>query len=184
VEYHVDFGRSSKTPPAEIELESQEPAQKICGRRHDFGPRFRYHTVERRHALSNALWQQKLEIKEKGYGRPRDAMLGIQGLRDHQQHEAELTRKIPGPRQKERAGETIDSSDAGSESTRVEAFFKALSEARRRNGEKNSGNLDSCKEIYHSQKPSSSHKNSSRRSRSISVEVEDGQVNLKAKPKT
>jgi len=61
---------------------------------------------------------------------------------------------------------------------------KALSEARRRNSEKNSGNLDSFKEIYHSQKPTSSQKNSSGRPRIISVEVEDREVNLKARPKT
>ena len=65
VEYHVDFGRGSKTPPAEIEWKAKNLPNKLCGRPHDFGLRFRYHTVERRHALSNALWQQKLALNKK-----------------------------------------------------------------------------------------------------------------------
>jgi hypothetical protein len=43
--------------------------------------RFKYNTVVQRYAIYSDLWRQKLRIKEEGYRRPQDALLGIQGLR-------------------------------------------------------------------------------------------------------
>src|SRR5215467_11193933 len=94
VEYDIYFGGGSKKPPADIEWKVKNLLRKYSdSARLSFGQRFRYNTMQQRYALYSTLWQQKLQIKEEGYRRPQDAMLGIQGLRDEQQHEAELARK-------------------------------------------------------------------------------------------
>jgi len=98
VEYDIYFGGGSKKPPTEIEWKVKTLLKKYSdGGRMSYGQRFRYTTVQQRYALFNALWQQKLIIKEEGYRRPQDAVLGIQGMRPEQQHEAErsLSHSMP-----------------------------------------------------------------------------------------
>ncbi len=183
VEYDVYFGGGSKKPPAEIEWKVKTLLKKYSdGSRMNFGQRFRYNTVQQRYALYNALWQQKLQIKEEGYRRPQDAMLGIQGLRDEQQHEAELARKHQAVAKKS-GHVSIDCSDPDAEAPRVEALFQALSEARKQNGDKNAASLDSFKKFVR-QKTEQLRKEFDCKTVEYSVEVQDGQVKLKAKPKT
>ncbi len=183
VEYDVYFGGGSKKPPAEIEWKVKTLLKRYAdGSRMNFAQRFRYTTVQQRYALYNALWQQKLQIKEEGYRRPQDAILGIQGLRDGQEHEAELARKHQAVAKK--SGHiSIDCSDPGSESSRVEALFQALSDARQQNGDKNAANLDSFKKFVR-QKTEQLRKEYDCKAVEYSVEVQDGQVKLKAKPKS
>jgi hypothetical protein len=127
------------------------------------------------------LWQQKLQIKEEGYRRPQDAVLGIQGLRDEQQHAAELTRKHLAVAQKD-AAFSIACADTDSESHKVEALFRALADARRHTGEKNSANLASFKKFVR-QKTEQLRKEYDCNTVEYSVELQDGQVRLKARPK-
>jgi hypothetical protein len=148
----------------------------------NFGQRFRYNSIQQRYALQNALWQQKLQIKEEGYRRPQDAMLGIQGLRDEQQHEAELARKHQAVA-KMNGQFSIACSDPDAESSQVEALFQALGSARRQTGDKNAPNLDSFKKFVR-QKTEQLRKEYACKAVEYSVEVQDGQVKLKAKPKT
>src|SRR5207248_2779927 len=82
IEYDVYFGRGSKKPPAETEWRVTSLIKKYSdGTRMNFAQRFRYNTITQKYALFNSLWQQKLKIKEEGYRRPQDAVLGIAGLR-------------------------------------------------------------------------------------------------------
>ena len=99
VEYDIFFGGGSKKPPAEIEWKVKNLLKKFSdGSRMNYTQRFRYSTLQQRFALYNSLWQQKLQIKEEGYRRPQDAYLGIQGLRDHEQHEPARSAERRGPR--------------------------------------------------------------------------------------
>ncbi len=183
VEYDVYFGGGSKKPPAEIEWKVKNLLKKYSdGSRMNFGQRFRYNTVQQRYALYNALWQQKLQIKEEGYRRPQDAMLGIQGLRDEQQHEAELARKHQAVA-KMSGHVSISCSDPGSESPRIEALFQTLTEARRKSGHKSAATLESFKKFVR-QKTEQLRKEYDCQTVEYSVEVQNGQVKLKAKPKT
>src|SRR5438045_9056334 len=60
----------------------------------NFAQRFKYNSIVQKYSLFNGLWQQKLEIKDEGYRRPQDAVLGIQGLRvDQHQAAAEALSK-------------------------------------------------------------------------------------------
>jgi hypothetical protein len=183
VEYDIFFGGGSKKPPADIDWKVKNLLKKYNdgGGRMNFGQRFRFNTVQQRYARYNALWQQKLQIKEEGYRRPQDAILGIQGLRDEQQHAAELARKHEAVAKK--SGHfSIACSDSDAELTKVEALFQVLGAARRQNGDKNGANLESFKKFVR-QKTEQLRKEYDCKTVDYSVEVQDGQVKLKAKPK-
>jgi len=178
VEYDIFFGGGSKKPPQDIEWKVKNQFKRLSDgtMRLNSGQRFRFNTVQQRYARYNALWQQKLQIKEEGYRRPQDAMLGIQGLRDEQQHEAELARKH------HRRDGIFTVADIDSEPQKVEALFQALSAARRQAGSKDNASLDSFKKFVQ-QKTSQLRKEYKCQTVEYSVEVLDGQVKLKAKPK-
>lgn len=180
VEYDIYFGGGSKKPPTEIEWKVKNLLKRFSdGTRMNSGQRFRANTIQQRYALYNALWQQKLQIKEEGYRRPQDAILGIQGLRDEQQHEAELTRKHQAVAKK--SGHVIIAG-ADSESQKIEALFQALGEARRQTGGKDTSNLASFKKFVR-QKTEQLRKEYDCKTVEYSVELQDGQVKLKARPK-
>lgn len=184
VEYDIYFGGGSKKPPTEIEWKVKNLLKRCAdGARMNYSQRFRYTTVQQRYALYNALWQQKLQIKEEGYRRPQDAYLGIQGLRDHEQHEAEKALKQHGGAAVEDKPFSIAFSDAKSEGRSVEALFNALAQARSQTGEKSGANLDSFKKFVQ-QKTSEIRKQYGCEAVEYSIETQAGKVKLKAKPKT
>jgi hypothetical protein len=151
------------------------------GSRMSYSQRFRFSTLQQRYALYNTQWQQKLQIKEEGYRRPQDAMLGIQGLREEQAHDAELALKhhpLSG-----QGHFKVSCSDTDSEPSKVEALFRALSDARQVTGEKNSASLDSFKKFVR-QKTEQLKKEYGCKTVEYAVELQGGQVKLKAKPKT
>lgn len=182
VEYDMYFGGGSKKPPAELEWKVKNLLKKFSdGHRMNYAQRFRYTTLQQRYALHNALWQQKLIIKEEGYRRPQDAVLGIQGLRSDEEHEAAKALKHRGPVPQDRPF-TASLTD-GAEPTQVESLFQALTEARKKAGESNTANLDSFKKFV-KQKTAQLQKEYGCKAVEYSVELQNGQARLKAKPKT
>jgi hypothetical protein len=182
VEYDIYFGGGSKKPPADIEWKVKNLLRKYSdGSRMNSGQRFRFNTLQQRYALYNALWQQKLQIKEEGYRRPQDAMLGIQGLRDEAQHEAEIARRHHATNKEGHFVIACEDREAGG--AQVEALFQSLSEARSKTGEKSSASLASFKKFVN-QKTEQLRKEYGCKTVEYSVELKDGQVKLKAKPKT
>ena len=96
IEYDVFFGGGAKKPPADTEWRVTSLLKKYSdGHRMNFSQRFRYNSLQQKFALYNGLWQQKMKIKEEGYRRPQDAVLGIAGMRiDEEKAAAEaLSRK-------------------------------------------------------------------------------------------
>lgn len=185
VEYDVYFGGGSKKPPADTEWKVRNLLRKYSdGSNMNSGQRFRFNTIQQRYALFAALWQQKLKIKEEGYRRPQDAVLGIQGLRSDEQHAAEAAlRHADGRPDKHRGGGfSIDCADAEAEPHKVEELFQALSQARNQAGEAGGGTLASFRKFVH-QKTNQIRKEYGCAAVEYSVEVKDGQVKLKAKPK-
>ncbi len=191
VEYDIYFGGGSKKPPTEMEWKVKNLLKKYSdGSRMSYGQRFRYTTVQQKYALFNALWQQKLVIKEEGYRRPQDAMLGIQGMRSDQQHEAERSLKhqnISPTASNSAAGEDqpfrVAFADANPEGKSVESLYNALVTAKQQTGEKSSATLDSFKKFVQ-QKTTQLKKEHGCQAVEYSVETLNGQVKLKAKPKT
>jgi hypothetical protein len=146
----------------------------------NYAQRFRYTTIQQRYALYNALWQQKLIIKEEGYRRPQDAVLGIQGLRTDEEHAAQRSMKRHGEATEEPPF-SLSFSD-GNDQAHAEALFQALTEARSKTGEKNSANLDAFKKFV-KQKTAQLQKEYGCKAVEYTVEMQNGQAKLKAKPK-
>jgi hypothetical protein len=183
VEYDIFFGGGSKKPPAETEWKVKNLLKKYSdGSRMNHTQRFRYSTVQQRYALYNALWQQKLQIKEEGYRRPQDAYLGIQGLRSSEEHEAQKELQVQHGRATEDTPFSLAFSDPKAESKNVEALFQAVSTARDKAGEKSSANLDSFKKFVQ-QKTTEIRKQYGCQAVEYSIELQSGRVKLKAKPK-
>jgi hypothetical protein len=82
VEYDIYFGGGGKKVPNDLEWRVRSLIKKFSdSQRLSAQQRFHYNTMVERYAIYSDLWRQKLRIKEEGYRRPQDAMLGIQGLR-------------------------------------------------------------------------------------------------------
>lgn len=182
VEYDIFFGGGSKKPPADIEWKVKNLLKKYAdGGRMNYTQRFRYNTIQQRFALYNSLWQQKLQIKEEGYRRPQDAVLGIQGLRSSEEQQAQKAIRHHGATLFEPF--SVACTDPNAEKGKVEQLFKALSDARKQTGEKSGANLDSFKKFVE-QKTAQLRKEYGCQTVEYSVEMQNGQVKLKAKPKS
>lgn len=183
IEYDMYFGGGSKKPPADIEWKVKNLLKKFSdGTRMSYAQRFRYTTIQQRYALYNALWQQKLIIKEEGYRRPQDAVLGIQGLRSDEEHQATVALRHKHVPVTEDRPFSTSFSDASSDQKQVESLFQALTEARKKAGENNSANLDSFKKFVQ-QKTTQLQKQYGCKAVEYTVELQNGQAKLKAKPK-
>ena len=185
VEYDVFFGGGSKKPPTDTDWRVQSLLKKFSDSgKLNFGQRFRYNSIAQKYAIFSDLWRKKMKIKEEGYSRPHEAMLGIQGLRTEQEHAAS----------KELEGKTVATAAPGSFSTlcadveadhdNVKMLYDAMVEAKQRAGEApSSASFDSFK-AFVKKKTEQIRKEHGCPAVEYTVEVESGQVRLKAKAKT
>ncbi len=82
VEYDVFFGGGSKKPPSDTEWRVQNILHKHSdGKTLSFQQRYRYNACAQKYALYSDLWRQKMRVKEEGYRRKQDELLGVQGVR-------------------------------------------------------------------------------------------------------
>jgi len=182
IEYDVFFGGGSKRPPADLEWRVNSILKKYSdGNKMNFAQRFRYNTLQQKFALYNGLWQQKLKIKEEGYRRPQDAVLGIAGLRIDQEHaaaEALANKKAEQPFE----GFKTHFSDVNSEADNIQRLFNAMMAAKKKAGENTSASAESFK-MFVQKKTEQIRKDYGCHAVEYSVELENGQVKLKAKAK-
>jgi len=179
IEYEIYFNGGSKRPPSDTEWRVLSLLRKFSdGSRMNFTQRFRYNSMAQRYAIFSDLWRQKLKIKEEGYRRPQDALLSIQGLRTvEEEPKAEAADTAAKPF-------TVQCSDVEHEPDKVKTLFKAFVEAKKSAGEKLTGtaSLDSFR-TFVQQKTQQLRKEYGCHSVEYTVEVQDGQVRLKAKAK-
>ena len=184
IEYDVYFGGGSKKPPVDTEWKVKNLLKKASdGTRMNYAQRYRYNTLQQRYALHNALWQQKLLIKVEGYRRPQDQVMGIQGMSIEQEQEAKKALSHHHHKATDDAPFSIACSDVDADHSKVESLFTALTQAREKSGDKNSPSLDSFKKFVR-QKTAQLRKEYACDAVEYSVEMQGGQVKLKAKPKT
>ncbi|MBZ5648198.1 MAG: hypothetical protein LAN37_13360 [Acidobacteriia bacterium] len=188
IEYDIYFGGGSKKPPTDLEWRVQSLLKKYSdSQKMSFPQRFRYNTISQRHALFSDLWRQKMKIKEEGYRRPSDALLGVQGVRTAEERAAEeaLAGEQPAAAAAEAKPFTVHCSDAEAEHDKVQSLFNAMVEARKAAGDAGatSANFDSFK-AFVKKKTDQIRKDYGCHSVEYSVELEAGQVRLKAKAKT
>jgi hypothetical protein len=148
----------------------------------NYTQRFRYNTLQQKYALYNSLWQQKLKIKEEGYRRPQDAVLGIAGMRIDEEQAAALAKKRKAD--EEQGPFKAALSDVHVDAEAVKKLYDAMIDARTKAGDANakSATLDSFKQFV-AKKTEQIRKDYGCHSVEYSVEMEGGQVRLKAKAK-
>jgi hypothetical protein len=184
IEYDVFFGGGSKKPPTDLEWRVQTLIKKHSdGHKMNFAQRFKYNGLTQRFALFSDLWRQKMKIKEEGYRRPQDALLGVQGVRTEEERAAEEA--LEGQESGEAKPFTVHCSDADSEHDKVQSLFNAMIEARKKSGDAAAAaaNFDSFK-AFVKKKTEQIRKDYGCHAVEYSVELEGGQVRLKAKAKT
>jgi hypothetical protein len=193
IEYEMFFNNPAKRPPTDVEWKVLSLIRKFSdGNRMSFSQRFRYNEMAQRYAVQSDLWRKKTRIREEGYRRPADAILSVQGVRASAEHESKHHPAYGLSHSAEAAGAEahgagqpfyVQCSGAATERKQVESLYKALTEAKQKSGEKVSGNLDSFA-AFVSKKTSEIRKQHGCDTVVYSVEMQGGQVKLKAKAKT
>ena len=188
IEYEIYFSNPNKKPPTDVEWKVLSLLRKFSdGGRMNISHRFRYNELAQRYAIYSDLWRKKARIREEGYRRPQDALLSVQGVRP-EAHEPE--RRVYGVSQAalaavataENSPVKVECSDARTEKDQVAKLYQALTEAKKKAGENASGNLDSFASFVQ-KKTDQIRKQYGCPSVEFSVEMENGQVRLKAKAK-
>jgi len=190
IEYEIFFNGSTKRPPTDIEWKVMSLLRKFSdSSRLSFSQRFRYNEMAQRYAIQSDLWRKKMRIREEGYRKPYEAMLSVQGVRPGREREAKpvygLSRGVESG-SAETAGSdrpfSVQCSGELTERDQVESLYKALTAAKEKSGEKVSGDLQSFATFVR-KKTSEIRKEHNCAAVVYSVEVQDGQVKLKAKAK-
>src|SRR5215467_4969383 len=185
IEYEVFFNNPQKKPPSDLEWKVLALLRKFSdGSKMSFSQRFRYTEMAQRYAIYSDLWRKKSRIREEGYRRPQDALLSVQGVRPE---EHEQTHKVYGlshasaPANHEQPF-VVHCADPSSESEKVEKLFVALTDAKKKTGEKVSGSLDSFRSFVEKKTHEIRKQHGCPRVEYI-VEVQDGKVRLRARAK-
>jgi hypothetical protein len=193
IEYEIFFSNPNKRPPTDIEWKVLSLLRKFSdGGRMNFSQRYRYNEMAQRYAVYSDLWRKKSRIREEGYRRPQDALLSVQGVRttaeDHKPHHqvygvshaaaaaAGATGAVSSPHF------TLHSVDQA-EREKVERLYNTLIAAKKKAGEKVSGDFDSFT-AFVQKKTEQIRKQYHCDNVEYSVELANGHVKLKAKAKT
>ncbi len=185
IEYEIFFNNPTKRPPNDIEWKVTALIRKFSdSARLSFSQRFRYNEMAQRYAIQSDLWRKKMRIREEGYRRPQDAILSVQGVRAAEEHEQKHPTVYGVSRTNEDAGKpfSVECADGAAERAKVESLYQALTAAKKSAGEKVSGSLDSFT-AFVQKKTAELRKQHKCASVVYSVEMQDGQVKLKAKAK-
>jgi hypothetical protein len=212
IEYEIYFSNPAKRPPTDVEWKVLSLLRKFSdGGRMSFSQRFRYNEIAQRYAIYSDLWRKKNRIREEGYRRPQDAILSVQGVRPE---EREPEHKVYGIGHLAAAAGTTAAAEAGiatagtptpatvpplsapqersfsvqcgdarAERDQVRRLYQALTEAKKKSGEAVSGNLDSFSSFVQ-KKTDQIRKQYGCEAVEYTVEMQNGQVKLKAKAKT
>jgi len=190
IEYEIFFNNPKKRPPTDIEWKVLSIIRKFSdSARLSFSQRFKYNEMAQRYAIQSDLWRKKMRIREEGYRRPADAILSVQGVRVSKEHEAKHAvyglihhGHSGGAGKPDDRPFSVQCSGAAAEREQVASLYKALTEAKQKSGEKVSGSLDSFA-AFVQKKTSEIRKQHGCGTVVYSVEMQGGQVKLKAKAK-
>ena len=161
IEFDIYFNGGSKRPPTDLHWKIESLIKRYGeGHKLTFAQRFRYNSLVQRYTLFNDKWRQKVKAREEG--------------REPRRRE-EPPREAPAPAFK------TQWQDPEQEHQKVEQLFQALMEAKKQCGQAGEAlPLDNFKRFV-KQKTEQLKKDQGCRSVEYVVEVEKGQVRLKAK---
>ncbi len=183
IEYDVYFGGGSKKPPTETEWRVTNSLKRIGETmKLSYAQRFRFNAIAQRYAVFSDLWRQKMKVKEEGFRRPADAMLGITGMRRSEELDAaEAIGEGPRPHTDLRPFK-ISCSDPNAEHAKVQQLYHAMLQARRRTGDESLPNFESFQNFVRN-KTAEIRRQYGCHSVEYTIEVREQRVKLKAKAK-
>jgi hypothetical protein len=184
IEYDIFFGGGSKRPPSDLDWRVQAALKRHSdSQRLTFAQRFRFNTIQQKYAIYSDLWRKKVSIREEGLRRPADALLSIQGLRTEQEHAAAKEEPAHHPSISGYEPLKVKITDPNTEHDHVRSLFDALTTARlQTNDSSGPATFDAFNNFVQK-------KTNEIRSRykcdtvEYEVELKEGKVKLKARPK-
>jgi hypothetical protein len=183
IEYDVYFGGGSKRPPNDTLWRVQNIIKRFGdSQKLNFSQRFKFNTLTQKYAIFSDLWRQKLKIKEEGYRRPQDALLAIAGLRTDAERAAQQA--LGSKTEEEQADYShIACSDVEKQMELVKAFYDRMMTEKQKVGESSNAPFESFSSFL-KKKTEQIRRDFKCEEVEYSLEVQNNQVKLKAKPKT
>ena len=182
IEYDIFFGGGSKRPPNDLDWRVQSGLKRFSdSQRLNFSQRFKFNSMQQKYAIYSDLWRKKVSIKEEGFRRPADAMLSIQGLRTEEENSA--------PKQQhtnvsEYEPLKIKISDPNAEKDTVRTLFDALTTAKLQSHDTSAGPATfEAFNTFVQKKTNEIRKHYHCEQVEYEVELKEGKVKLKARPK-
>ena len=181
IEYDIYFGGGSKKPPNDTLWRVQSLIKKFGdSQKLSFAQRYKFNSLTQRYAIFSDLWRQKLKIKEEGYRRPQDAVLGIAGMRTDEERAAE---EALGAAAEEQDFSKIACSDVDKDMNTVRAFYDRMMSEKQKVGESSDAPFESFASFLR-KKTEQIRRDFKCEAVEYSLDVQGNQVKLKAKPKT
>jgi hypothetical protein len=162
IEFDIFFNGGSKRPPTDSQWRVETSIKRLQDERMNFGQRYRFNNLAQRYSLFNELWRQRVKTREEG---PRRTAAAIRA--EQQQERASSFR--------------VDWRDPGKEPEKVDQLFTAFVEAKRKCGENVENVGSEAFKRFVQQKTEQLKRDFKCEQVEYVVEVEQGQVKLKAK---
>lgn len=185
IEYDIFFGGGSKRPPNDLDWRVQSGLKKYSdSQRLNFQQRFKFNTIQQKYAVYSDLWRKKVSIKEEGFRRPADQMLSIQGLREDKAADNAPKHHHGATPASQYEPLTVKINDPNSERDTVRTLFDALTTARLQTRDSSSGpaTFDAFNSFVQ-KKTTEIRSKYNCHSVEYEVELKEGKVKLKARPK-
>ena len=161
IEYEIYFNGASPRPPSDTHWRVDTVVKRLSDTpQMNFGQRFRFTALAQRYALFNSMWQQRIRSKEEG---PRKT---VAELREEQ-------KRVPAFQ--------VQWKDPASEPEKVDKLYEALVAAKRKLGENPDSIAQDAFKRFVQQKTDQLKRDFRCQQVEYVVEVEDGQVKLRAK---
>lgn len=81
IEYDIYFSGGSKKPPVDTQSRVELMLRRLSENgRLNFAQRFKLNGISQKYAVFSDLWRRKARIKDEGYRRPEDMLLGVGGF--------------------------------------------------------------------------------------------------------
>lgn len=178
IEYEAYFNGGQPRPPNDTQWRVENTLKKLSDgvSRLTFAQRFRYTTLQQRYGMYSELWRRRLKDREEG---PRKTSLD---LKHEREREALRERDAKRDRLMAPRAFRVNWSDPSSEPGKVDELFSAFVSAKKQCGEDGNVAADAFKKFV-AQKTEQLKKELRCEQVEYSVEVENGQVRLKAKGK-
>ena len=181
IEYDIYFGGGAKRPPNDTLWRVQSLIKKFSdSQKLTFAQRYRFNALTQRYAIFSDLWRQKLKIKEEGYRRPQDAVLGITGLRTDAERAAQQA--LGAIDKSESDFSRIACSDVDQQLDSVRAFYDRMMSEKQKVGEQSAAPFESFASFLR-KKTEQIRRDFNCEAVEYSLDIQGNQVKLKAKPK-